>query len=221
MQNLDSRVEQSLMPVVTRWAPQDKDLLLPLFQLIASGEPIDGAALASELNRETNAINAALRASLTKIDSNGCVSELFGITREPTLHRIEVGERTLYSCCALVAHMVPAIMRQAAVVESTDPINRSQITLAISANCELQYVDPRTACGSMADCAAERIIESPRTEFCCHVKHFATSEAASEFAGKNSRRYVITIKDFHEAAQWLYRRIWHQEYGQKLSKTRG
>ncbi len=208
MQNLDSRVEHSLLPVVARWAGQDKGMLLPLFRLIASGEALEEAQLAEELNRGTDAVNAALDTSLAEIDSCGRVSELFGITREPTLHRIEVGGATLYSCCALVAHMVPAIMQQAVTVESTDPINGKTIKLAISVDAELQRVHPLTARGSMVDCAVDEIIASPRAKFCCHVKHFAVSESAAEFASKDSGRYVVTIEEFHEAAQWLYRRIW-------------
>ena len=141
MQRLDSRVENSLVPVVTRWAKQDKVLLLPLFQLIASGESLEEAQLANELNRGTDVVNTALSASLAEIDSCGRVSELFGITREPTSHRIEIGGTTLYSCCALVAHMVPAIMQQAVSIESTDPINGNKINLAISADSKLQDVD--------------------------------------------------------------------------------
>ena len=208
MQIPDSRVEHSLLPVVARWAEQDKALLLPLFRLIASGETLEETRLAEELRRETDAVNAALNTSLAEIDSRGRVVELFGITREPTLHRIEVGGVTLYSCCALVAHMIPTIMHQAVTVESTDPINGNKINLAISADSQLHHVDPLTARGSMVDCAVEEIIASPRTKFCCHVKHFATSESATEFSSKNSARYVMTIEDFHEAAQWLYRRIW-------------
>ncbi len=196
------------MPVVARWAKQDKGLLLPLFQLIASGEPLEEVQLARDLNRGTDAINDALSTSLAEIDSSGRVSELFGIIREPTLHRIEVGGVSLYTCCALVAHMVPAIMHQAVTVESTDPINGSKLKLAITADSELQHVDPLTAYGSMVDCSVEEIIVNPRTKFCRHVKHFATRESATEFSRKSPDRYVMTIKDFHEAAQWLYRQIW-------------
>ncbi len=100
MQNLDSRVEHSLIPVVARWAEQDKGMLLPLFRLIASGEPLEEARLAEDLNIGADAFSAALSTSLAEIDSLGRVSELFGITRETTLHRIDIGGETLYSCCA-------------------------------------------------------------------------------------------------------------------------
>ena len=209
MQNLDSRVERSLLSVVARWAEQDKGMLLPLFRLIASGEPLDETQLAEDLNIGAEALSAALSTSLAEIDSRGRISELFGISRETTLHRIDVGGETLYSCCALVAHMIPAIMQRAVTVESIDPINGDKIRLVISADSELQRVHPLTTRGSMVDCAAEEIISSPRTKFCCHVKHFATSASATEYSSKSSDRYVMTIEEFHEAAQWLYRRIWH------------
>ncbi len=208
MQNLVSRVEHSLMPVVTRWAKQDKGLLLPLFRLIASGEPLEEARLAQDLNIGADAFSAALSTSLAEFDSRGRVSEIFGLTRETTLHRINVGGETLFSCCALVAHIVPAIMQQAVTVESIDPINGDKIRLAISADSELLQVEPSRTCSSMVDCEVEEIIASPRTTFCCHVKHFTAPESATEFVSKNSARYVVTIGDFHEAAQWLYRRIW-------------
>ena len=208
MPNLDSRVEHSLLPLVARWADQDKGLLLPLFQLIATAEPLDEAQLAEDLNIGVDAFSAALSTSLAEIDSSGRVSELFGMTRETTLHRIEVGGETLFSCCALVAHIVPAILQQAATVVSVDPINGDKITLAISADFEFLQVEPSTACGSMVDCEVEKILASPRTKFCGHVKHFAAIESATEFVSRNSDRYVMTMERFHKAAQWLYCRIW-------------
>ncbi len=208
MQVLGSRVEHSLMPVVARWAEQDKELLLPLFRLIATGEAVEEARLAKELNRETDAIRAALKSSLAEIDSRGRISELFGVTHAPTLHRIELGGVTLYSCCALVAHMVPAIMRQAVAIESTDPIDGSNIKLTISADAELQLVEPLTACASMIDSDLEEVIVSPRARFCCHVKHFAAAESANEFSSKKSARYIMAIEDFHRASRWLYERVW-------------
>ena len=69
MQNLASRVEQSLIPVVARWAEQDKDLLFPLFPLIASGESLEEAQLSKDLNIGADAFSAALDMLLAAIDS--------------------------------------------------------------------------------------------------------------------------------------------------------
>jgi len=208
MRNPDLRVEQSLLPVVARWAALDKSTLLPLFRLIVTGEPLNEAHFAKDLKTGAGAFGTAPGGSLSAIDSLGRVAKLFGITRETTLHRIDVGGEMLYSCCALVAHMVPAFMQQSAIIKSTDPIRGDTITLGISAESRLHYVDPETACGSMVDCSIDEIIASPRTSFCCHVRHFVTTESAMTFTGSKTDRYLMTIEDFHEAAQWLYRQIW-------------
>ena len=183
-------------------------MLLPLFSLIASGEQLQHARLAKQLGRRTDAVIASLSTSLAEIDPRGRVTELFGITRDSTIHRIEVGGDILYSCCALVAHTVAAIWRQSAVIESTDPVNYKKIRLAISADLELQQVEPLNARASMVDCTAEEVTANARNKFCCHVKHFTCSESATEFSSDSKARYVMTIEDFHKGAQRLYNQIW-------------
>jgi hypothetical protein len=91
---------------------------------------------------------------------------------------------------------------------ATHTVSGKEIGLEISADSSLQRINPSTACGSMVDYAVEEIMASPRDTFCCHVNHFATFESAAEFSSKSSDRYVVTIEEFHEASQWLYRQIW-------------
>lgn len=171
---LDPRVEESLAPVVARWAGKNKEQLWPLFWEIASGR----------------------------------VTELFGITREPTLHRIECDGNTLFSCCALVAHMVPAIFGNAATIVSTDPVSGADVRIRISAELELQEVNPKVSYGSLVDCQAAELLENPRTKFCCHVKHFVDVNSVTEFCGHDPRRYPVPIQEFHVAALQLFHRIW-------------
>jgi len=207
---LDPRVRASLEPVVERWASQDIELLRPLFRLAVSGQKVD------------EAVRAALTTSLAELDASGCVADIFGITREPRSHQIQVGTATIYCCCALVAHMVPNFLQQSVVIESIDPISGNKIRLAISAAYKLQQVEPNTACGVLVDCAADEVLINPRDGFCRHVKHFATNESATEFARENPQRYVMTIEEFHRAAQWLYERVWgHQgtEHGDHRSQA--
>lgn len=71
MQNPDLRAEQSLMPVVARWADQDKGMLLPIFRLIATGEPLTAAHFANESISKSGAYGAELGRSLANIDSLG------------------------------------------------------------------------------------------------------------------------------------------------------
>jgi alkylmercury lyase len=171
---LSTRVEDSLAPVIARWADEDKGLLWPQFQDISAGR----------------------------------VTELFGITSEPTTHRIDVDGKILFSCCALVAHTVPAILGQAATVISTDPVSGNKIRISISEELELQDADPQASFGSLVDCDPGELLENPRSKFCCHVKHFTSATSAAEFCREDSRRYPVPIDEFHAGALHLFQRVW-------------
>jgi alkylmercury lyase len=208
MPMLSERVEESLDPVISRWAGQEKEILRPLFRQIETGKSIWDTGLAERLHRTTGELEQALDASLAELDSGGRVAELFGITREPTAHRIDVDGKTLFSCCALVAHTVPAILGQAATVISADPVSGNKIRIRISAELELQDADPQASVGSLVDCEPGDLLEDPRSKFCCHVKHFTSATSAAEFCGEDSRRYPVPIDEFHAGALHLFQHIW-------------
>ena len=205
---LSTRVEESLSPVISRWAGQDKKILRPLFREIETGKSIWETDFAERLHRTTGDLEDALDSSLAELDSGGSVAELFGITRELTTHRIDVDGKTLFSCCALVAHTVPAILGQAATVISTDPVSGNKIRIRISAELELQDVDPQASFGSLVDCDPGDLLEEPRSKFCCHVKHFTSATSAAKFCGADSRRYSVPIDEFHAGALHLFQHIW-------------
>lgn len=205
---LNSRVEESLAPVVARWAGQDKEMLWPLFPQIVTGQSVCEADLATCLHRNAEDLGIALRASLAEVDSIGRITELFGITQQPTLHRIEVGKNTLFSCCALVAHAVPAIFGKSATIVSTDTVNGGETKIRISDKMELQDVQPQASVGTLVDGEPGELLTNPRQNFCCHVKHFTDANSAAEFCGEDSRRYLVPIEEFHVAAQQLFHRVW-------------
>jgi len=140
----------------------------------------------------------------------GRVPELFGVSLAPTLHRIEIGEKTLFSCCALVAHTVATILEQDATIISTDPVSGEDIRIRVSANLELQDADPTASYGTLVDGEAGELLEDPRTKFCCHVKHFMDEASAIEFCRAYPGRYPVPIQEFHKAAQQLFGRIWRR-----------
>ena len=203
----DVRIERSLVPVVARWADQDKALLRPLFALLADGQPVEVRRLARTLNRDSNEVEATLRESLASVDARGRVTELFGVTHELTSHRIEIGGTTVFSCCALVAHILPALIGRSARIESIDPVSGRVVILNISDQV-LERYEPVSVMGSMVDTDPESVKMRPRSSFCCHVKHFATRATAQQFSRDDSTRYVLPIEDFHRAAQWLGSAIW-------------
>ena len=198
---------------------QDKELLWPLFSKIPTGKSVWGLDVPVDRNQSFADYRDALDGSLAVLDSVGRVIELFGITRQPTPHRISIGENTLFSCCALVAHTTPAIFGRAATIVSTDSISGGEIRIRISEGLELLEHIPVDAYGSLVDCRATDLLENPRSNFCCHVKHFNSAESAAKFCSQDSRCYYVQIEEFHAAAQQLFRRIWASHPERKESSV--
>ncbi|MEE8583407.1 MAG: organomercurial lyase, partial [Acidobacteriota bacterium] len=92
--------------------------LLACFPLLAQGEPLPIGRIAEAAGVDIQLIEQALRTARCKCDENGCLTDLFGMSLEPTHHRLEIEGRVVFSCCALWAHVIPRLVERWAEVES-------------------------------------------------------------------------------------------------------
>jgi len=120
----------TIQHLAVRW--QEARVLLPLFPLLAEGEPLDIDHAAQATGLPAIQIETAAVAGRCARDAKGRLVDLYGMTLAPTLHRIEVDTRIVYSCCALWAHVIPKLIGQAVEVESVDPLRRELVRLWIS-----------------------------------------------------------------------------------------
>lgn len=111
-----------------RWQQADKILLRPLFPLLASGKPVSPASFAEISGIKLDVLDHELEKGYVGRDFLGNIIELFGIMQPPSYHRIQIGDVCLFSCCALVAHMVP--WRAQVVILNCAPPRPSQKTLS-------------------------------------------------------------------------------------------
>ncbi len=191
-----------------RWQQTDKILLRQLFPLLAQGRPIPPTQLAQITGNDVPTVEQALIEGHTDRDRQGNVIELFGITQAPTLHRIQVGDVCLFSCCALVSQMVPLLLSQTATIESVDPVGHRLVRLVISPT-GIQSVEPYSAVGTLVLTSAEQVQKDVRSAFCMHVHHFPDTDSAQEFVNIDQRRYVVDIQQLHGAARQLTTAIWN------------
>ena len=134
------------------------------------------------------------------LDANGALSELFGVMQAPTLHRVEVEGRAGFTCCAVVAHTLPALVDQPVTVESVDPLSRRVIKLRLSPDSS-EHLQPSTAVVCFPTTLPEADLAGVRDAFCSHIKHFADRASAQEFASLNSRRQVVSVVELHALAR--------------------
>lgn len=193
--------------LVSRWQNADKMILRQLFPLLAEGKPVHPNRLAELTGKDMVSIEQALINGRTSRDEEGNVTELFGIMQMPARHRIQIGQVCLFSCCALVAQMVPILLGIPTRIESVDPISNRLVTLDISPD-GIQSVEPLCSVGTLVITKQEEVLTDVRSAFCTHVHHFPDAVSAQEFVANDSRRYLVTIQQFNEASHRLCTAIW-------------
>jgi len=167
---------------------------------VAIGQLAQATGLAEE------EISDALRDRATQ-DEQSAVVELFGIQLSQTSHRITIGDATLYTCCALVAHMLAHLFNTEISIESKDPESGEAVVIKAG---------PEGVHSLVPDSAKAILIETQgglqgadiASLFCNHVNHFVSKDSAEQFASRDKRRFVLSIEDLHAAGRGLYEQIW-------------
>jgi len=178
-----------------------------LFPLLATGEALEIDRVSQATGVPAADIERAAAAGRCKRDAEGRLVDLYGMTLAPTLHRVEVDSKIVYSCCALWAHVIPKLIGAAVKVESVDPLRREVIRLSINSK-GVQAVDPSGAMATMVVSSEEEVSDDVCSSFCCQVRHFVSRESAEEFAKGSPARQVVDLAQLQEEADNLYRAIW-------------
>jgi hypothetical protein len=103
--------------------------------------------------------------------------------------------------------MVPLLLDRTATIESVDPISHRLIKIQVSPS-GVESVVPQQAVGTLVITTQEQVLEDVRSAFCMHVCYFPDEGTAAEFVAADSRRYLVGIQQFHEAARQLTDVIW-------------
>lgn len=201
------KFDETIEHLKTRWQHTDKNFLRQLFPLLADGRPISPTLLAEITHKDAADVEQELERGYTGRDLKGNVIELFGVMHSPTLHRIQLGQVCLFSCCALVAHMVPLLLDRPAIIESVDPVSHRLVRLQVSSS-GVQSIEPQQAVGTLVVTRQEQVLNDVRSAFCIHVCYFPDERTAEEFIAADPRRYVVGIQQFHEAARKLTSALW-------------
>lgn len=183
-----------------RW--KDAGILLPAFPLLARGEPITVEAMSQVSGRSNQAVERALERGRCERDAHGRVSDLFGLTLSPTMHRLEIDRKILFSCCALWAHVIPRFVESLVEVESVDPRTRELVRLKIGPEGVVS-VGPETAVATLARASRAEIDSDIGEAFCGQVNHFGSEASAREFVGQNPLALVVTLNDVQTAAEQM------------------
>lgn len=205
--NLDSSpgVKVTIDLLASRWGSAGP--LLAAFPLLAQGRPVSVAGVVEATGTSAADVRHAVDTARCERDAQGRLVDLYGMTLAPTVHRLSIDGKILFSCCALWAHVIPKLVDSPIEVESVDPIRRELVRLSLSPS-GVEASDTADATATLAVATPEAIAADVCDAFCCQVRHFVTRESANAFAATRPTCQVVDLAEFQEAADQLYRSIW-------------
>ena len=191
--------------LAARWASAGP--LLAAFPLLARGRPVSVEEIAAAAGAEPDRVERAVDAARCQRDETGRLIDLYGLTLTPTIHRLSIGGRVLFGCCALWAQIVPKLVGRTVQVESVDPARRELVRLAISP-AGIDSVDPPGAVATLAVASREAIDRNVGEAWCRQVAHFVSRESAEEFAAARPTCHVVELSRLRHAVEHFHRAIW-------------
>ena len=191
---------------VLDYGPDHSRLLLRVVRTLVHGRPVAAdqvEQLIAELGLSRDDAHAFLsRVSERGPDGEEIVGIVPGLSLNETPHRFTVGGRRLFTWCAADTLVLPALLGQAASIESRSPASGSTIRLTVSPQ-RVEAVDPATAVVSMVvvdpDAADLSSVEALWGTFCQHIFFFAARQEAEAWAGGRPNRNAIEIVSVDEA----------------------
>jgi alkylmercury lyase len=181
--------------------------LLPGFSLLARGRPVSVEEIARAADVDAAEVELAVDAARCERDAQGRLIDLYGLTLTPTLHRLTIDGKVLFSCCALWAHVIPKLVDRTVEVESVDPMRHELVRLIISP-AVIDAVEPPGAVATLAVADQDAIDRDVCEAWCCQVAHFVSRESAEEFAAGRSTCHVVELPELRQATERFHQAIW-------------
>ncbi|WP_151482142.1 organomercurial lyase MerB [Streptomyces albicerus] len=178
-------------------------LLRPLLTLLATGEPVTPDQLAAQAGRPVNAIREALADMPdTEYDTVGRIIGN-GLTHNPTPHRYQTGDRTLYAWCAMDTLVFPATIGHTAQVTSPCRATGEPVHLTVAPDGPTD-VEPA---GAVVSVVAPDAPTSVRAAFCNQVHFFASADAAKDWLAEHPDAQVLPVADAYEVGRPIIEQI--------------
>ena len=172
-----------------------------LLRLVAGGEPVTVADIATAAGRPEPDVRAALAEMPdTEFDDSGRVVG-WGITQRRTPHRFEVDGRHLFTWCALDTLMFPALLGKPAQVSSPCHATGQPVEVQVDVNPDrITSVTPAEAVVSIV---TPGVTGSIRGAFCKQVHFFASADAARPWLVEHPTASVLPVAEAFELGQPL------------------
>jgi len=181
-----------------------------LLWLLAEGRPVspDRVAEAIGVSRE-EAIDILRESPGVELDDENNVAGCFGLALTPTPHHFQMGDRELFTWCALDALFLPIVLNRPARVESSCAVTGKKVLIEVSPDA-IQGVEPAGAVMAIIVPEASEVCCDLRGAFCDKVHFFSSSGAAREWAAKRKGVTILSVDDAYRLARLLLESLFWQ-----------
>jgi alkylmercury lyase len=162
-------------------------LLLHSVRLLAKGAPVSLEQLAEASHLAREQVQELFQASSIELNREGNLPAL-ALSLQPTPHQFHLGEKSLYTGCALDALIVPTLLGRSARVTSSCPVTGTQIHLTVTPEA-LSHLEPTSTFVSLV---APGVLEE---SICDYGRFFASQEAASTWPSLHPKAVLLSVED--------------------------
>jgi alkylmercury lyase len=186
-----------------RRAPDGETIgpLLPvLLRLIARGKPATPEEIATATGAPVDQVRAQIASMIDyEIDADGNLLGA-GLTLRPTQHRFRIGERQLFTWCALDTLMYPSLLGEDATVESPCRATGEPVRVEVDPH-GVRTIAPPDAVVSIV--VPDECCSTIRSSFCNEVHFFASRDAASGWLHDHPGAQIVSVQEAFEIGRLL------------------
>jgi len=148
------------------------------------------------------------------LNDAGRITAIAGMSLDPTPHRFQVGEQTLYTWCAVDALFFPALLGRTADVTSHCPVSGVEIRLTVRPD-KVMRVDPlgtvlsvvipdRRGCGPDGCVTGAQPLYGAGGAFCGNVQFFRSNADTGPWLVDHPDAVVLAVVDAFEVARAVW-----------------
>lgn len=194
-------VVQHLLAVLPELDEGDQRLSLALYRELAGGAPVPPSLLATRLGISVDEVDRRL-ANWPGIhrDEQRRIVGYWGLTIEPTRHKMRIRERDLYTWCAWDTLFLPALLGARAQVESACRDTDGRVRLTVGPDT-IEAASPGDLWISFVLPSADSMRRDLRASFCHNVHFLRSPDPAPLRAVLPPSAFVLTLADAFEVGR--------------------
>jgi alkylmercury lyase len=168
--------------------------------MLANGEPVERAAVAARTGTPLEHVSDFLiRSPGVYTDDSDRIIGFWGLSIQPTAHRLLVNERVLYAWCAWDTLFLPELLAKPAEVQSRCPTTGEPISLTVTGT-DIADLQPAGAVLSFLHRDQPFDADTIRT-FCQYVHFLATPAAGDTWTARHEATFTISLAEGMEIAR--------------------